>query len=149
MRRTADNYGKQGQKGCLCVVHHRAHGGKYTHTLLAPTHRHIPPLHRHTMHTHTRTREGHRNGVTVVKSGNIKVNSRSGVAVSQERTRTHIRTRSRILSTFPCFCVCFFRAASLCCFYAVSSDVVLPCLLTLWACRVGFASASCFVFLFS
>ena len=26
------------------------------------------------------------------------------------------------------------------------SDVVLPCLLTVWACRVGFASASCFVF---
>lgn len=88
------------------------------------------------MHTHTHARTEHRNGVTVVKSGNIKVNLRSGVALLQERTRTHARTKNRILSTFPRFCVCCFCVLLFAAFMPFS-DVVLPCLLTVWACFVG------------
>lgn len=40
MWRTAHNHGKQGQKRRFYVVYLRAHGGKYTHTLLASAHRH-------------------------------------------------------------------------------------------------------------
>lgn len=70
----------------------------YTHH----TQKHIATYHHctaTTRHTRTRThaRTGNGNGVAVVKSGNIKVDLRSGAALSQERTRTHIRARNRIL----------------------------------------------------
>lgn len=77
--------------------------GKYTeysHTLHTTT---APP---HDTHTHTRTDNG--NGGAVVKSGNIKVDLRSGAALPQERTRTHARTRAGHFEHFPRVSVCAF-----------------------------------------
>lgn len=80
----------------------RAHGGENIHN--TQTHRntllHTTTAPPHTMHTHTHyahARTGNGNGGTMVKSGNIKVNLRSGAALPQERTRTHTRTSNRIL----------------------------------------------------
>lgn len=86
--------------------------GKIYITPHTETHCYTPPLHRPTLCTHIRTRTharaGNGNGGAMVKSGNIKVDLRSGVALLQERTRTHARTSNRILYKFPCLlCVLF------------------------------------------
>ena len=89
----------------LCTVNHGAHGGEIYITLTHHTH------HTETQHctatapphyAHTRTRTGRkRKRRCMVKSGNIKVDLRSGAAVSQERTRTHARTRAGHFEHFP------------------------------------------------
>ena len=119
----------------FCTVHHRAHGGKNIHNTQTHRSTHYTAT-RHTQRTRTHTRAGNRNGGTVVKSGNIKVNLRSGAAVSQERTRTHAYARIGFYIHCPVFLCVLFPCASLCRFMTFS-DVVLPCLLTLWACRGG------------
>ena len=84
----------------------------------------------------------------MVKIGNIKVDLRSGAAALQERTRTHAHARIGFYIHFPACCVCFFRVL----LFAAStafSDVVLPCLLTVWACCGGVWSVFfCFFMLF-
>lgn len=136
----------------LCMVNHGAHGGEiYITPKHTETHCYIPPLHRHTMHTHTHTHtrtNGQRKRRVVVKSGNIKVDLRSGAAASQERTRTHARTSNRILYTFPCLLCVLFRVL----LFAVPmpfSDVVLPCFLTVWCVLPVCGGVVCFVFLLS
>ena len=69
-----------------------------------------------------------------------------GAAALQERTRTHAHARIGHFEHFRRVSVCAFLCASLCRFMLLH-DVVLPWFLTVWACCVGFASASCFVFL--
>lgn len=96
------------------------------------------------MHTHARTSRER----TMVKSGNIKVDLRSGAAALQERTRTRIRTRNRILLTFPLFLCVLFRVL----LFAASMplhDVVLPCLLTVWCVVAVCGSVVCCFFVLS
>lgn len=87
--------------GKIYIRHqHTLHHQTETHTLHTTT---APP---HDTHTHTRTDNG--NGGAVVKSGNIKVDLRSGAALPQERTRTHARTRAGHFEHFPRVSVCAF-----------------------------------------
>lgn len=75
----------------------------------------------------------------MVKSGNIKVDLRSGAALPQERTRTRTRTRAGHFEHFPASVCAFFRVLFCVLLFAASmpfSDVVLPCLLTGAACFV-------------
>ena len=131
-------------------MYHGAHGGKIYITL---THRSTHPPHRThhctTVHdTHTHARAGNGNGGAMVKIGNIKVDLRSGAAALQERTRTHAYARIGFYIHSPVFLCVLFPCASLCRFMTFS-DVVLPCLLTLWVFVVVrglcFVPFSCFL----